>query len=318
MICTENVLGQIPDSFVSDNVIDHEALPLDRRTKEVKAKEYHPLAQMMADQVKPKDIAYTRLGSAISDIYTHLSAQQAPDVKEIFHGVDPTGDDAAQKASDYFNVQFLRMVKPDGPPSTSTSQGQNTDPGYSANGGLGMVMEFLYGSMAGIGCMRTLGLTRKTPHKTAATATNKHSQKTLAYAAQLLTFGPKAIFTSAKDASYLSQSKAAMLLEYGKKIIEVQVAKSGTNPPEPQGWALFDNTRAAFLSFLHANGFGGDGPINWEHTVQNFHLVFSIEKVATLLMQDIELVLDPAYSQDPETQMYPCLEAPPSSPSSNK
>lgn len=297
----EQILVQIPDPFAPSEWIDPRALPIRQPGEQGIIKRemslYNPLAIFIGQQWEPVGHGPRHLKAFIQDAYTIALGTQPVNSEAVFGNLLGTSVGAAIKASDYFNQKYENLVQ--------TSSFVKDDTKEVPKPGISWALQFLYGAMAGLATLRVGSIVRaKSGESGVVGLTNKHQKATICFAAQMLTFGPKAIFTCSRDANQLTAAKGAMLMEYAKIVTEHRLKTRGD---DKMPWAVFDNTRVQFLKFLYDHGWGTGGDIDWVTTTTDFASVFSLENVANMVMDDIALVI---HDEDSD-QYYPCLEAPP-------
>ena len=110
--------------------------------------------------------------------------------------------------------------------------------------------------------------------------------------ASLLTFGPRAIFTSTMDDNNLPIYKGVLLIEYAQSVLQAYVEKGG--PPIKS--TSFPFLRKHFLLFLQALGFSkanlqNTKAINWVNVYKTYQEFFNLDALAYTLAADIEAAL---------------------------
>ena len=108
----DKILNQAEDTLINDKFIDFNALDFlhKRVTGGVtigKQEKAHPLQQVFLSQHIAKSSCYLRLNKAIGEAHSMLERNKAHDSSaDLFKGVDPVSDEAAQIANDWFQKVY--------------------------------------------------------------------------------------------------------------------------------------------------------------------------------------------------------------------
>ena len=287
-----SLLSQAQDELVNDRFIDFNALATLTTGPRAVAKgdaKPHPLQHIFLSQHSPRKGCYLRLNKAIAEAHNLLERDRIHwVVDDLFKDIsDPTSPQAAHVANDWFQQAYISGN--DGTNFVDQIDADEALSGGTATG-LTFLYQFLKGVVGALVRLHTKGAQCYTPSKKVSNLEIYNQQKMMASLAFALTFGPRAAFTMTQDKNTLPMFRSYMLLDLAKTLMDAS--------PPPQGgdshWGPFNNLRYHLLSFLDRQKFDQEEPIiNYKDVLLDFHDTFTLKAIATTLLEDVDLALDP-------------------------